>query len=102
MRVYQRFVNNPFLISRYCPANSNRGQYIAQIIRAGKLEARPFFFSNFKGTTSQEEHKTIFSVLKNNKMAFSGQSDAMALFSAFRYTLYDTYIDFPQSVNSGK
>jgi hypothetical protein len=33
----------------------------AQIIRAGKLEARPFFFSNFKGTPAQEEHKTIFS-----------------------------------------
>jgi hypothetical protein len=30
-----------------------------QIIRAGKLEARPFFFLNFKGTPSQEEQKTI-------------------------------------------
>jgi hypothetical protein len=37
------------------PANANRGQYYAQIIRAGKLEARPFFFSNFKGTSSQQE-----------------------------------------------
>jgi hypothetical protein len=27
------------------------------------LEARPFFFINFKGTPSQEEHKTIFSGL---------------------------------------
>jgi hypothetical protein len=35
-------------------------------------------------------------------MALSGQSDATALFSAVRYTLCDTYIDFPQSVNSGK
>jgi hypothetical protein len=35
-------------------------------------------------------------------MALSGQSDATALFLAVRYTLCDTYIDFPQSVNSGK
>jgi hypothetical protein len=82
--------------------NSNRGQYYAQIIRAGKLEARPFFFSNFKGTPSQKEHKTIFSSLKISKMALSGQSDVTVLFSAVCYTLCNTYIDFPQSVNSGK
>ncbi len=82
--------------------NSNRGHYYAQIIRAGKLETHPFFFSNFKETPSQKEHKTIFSGLKISKMALSGQSDAMALFSAVRYTLCDTYIDFPQSVNSRK
>ncbi len=78
------------------------GQYNAQITRSGKLEARPFFFSNFKGTPSQEEHKIIFRGLMNNKMALSGKSDATALFSAVRYTLCDTYINFPQSVNSGK
>jgi hypothetical protein len=66
------------------------------------MEACPFFFSNFKGTPSQEEHKTIFSGLKINQMALSVQSDATALFSEVRYTLCDTYIDFPQSVNSGK
>jgi hypothetical protein len=60
--------------------NSNRGQYYAQIIRAGKLEACPFFFSNFKGTPSQEEPKTNFSILKISKMALSGQSDATVLF----------------------
>jgi hypothetical protein len=79
-------------------SESNRGQYYTQIICAGKLEARPFFFSNFKGTPSQEEHKTIFSGLKINKMALSGQSEGTALFSAVRYTLCDTYIDFLQSV----
>ncbi len=89
-------------LQRYCSANSNRGQYEAQIIRAGKLEIRPFFFLNFKGTPSQEEHKTIFSSLKTIMMALSGQSDATALFQAIRYTLCDTYIDFPQSVNSRK
>jgi hypothetical protein len=33
-------------------------------IRPRKLEARPFFFLNFKGTPSQEGHKTIFSGLR--------------------------------------
>jgi hypothetical protein len=41
-------------------------------IRPRKLEARPFFFLNFKGTPSKEEHKTIFSGLKINEMALSG------------------------------
>jgi hypothetical protein len=36
---------------------------------------------NFKGTTSQEEQKTIFSGLKINKMALSGESDATVLFT---------------------
>ncbi len=35
-------------------------------------------------------------------MALAGQSDATALFLAVRYTLFDTFIDFPKSVNSGK
>ncbi len=78
------------------------GKYYAQIIRAGKLEALPFFFFNIKGTPSQEEHKTIFSGWKINKMALSGQSDAPGLFSAVHYSLCDIYINFPQSVNSGK
>jgi hypothetical protein len=56
--------------------NSNRGQYYAQIIRAGKLEARPGFFLNFKGIPLQKEHKTIFSGLKITKIALSGNSDA--------------------------
>ncbi len=60
--------------------NSNRVQYYAEIIRAGKLEARPFFFSNLKGIPSQEEHKTNFSGLKISKMALSGQSDTTAPF----------------------
>ncbi len=48
------------------------GKYYAQIIRADKLEALPFFFFNIKGTPSQEEHKTIFIGWKINKMALSG------------------------------
>jgi hypothetical protein len=36
--------------------------------------------SNFKGTPSQEEHKTNFSGLKLSMMALSGQSDATAPF----------------------
>ncbi len=39
-----------------------------------------FFFSNFKRTPSQEEHKTNFSGLKISKMALSEQHDTTALF----------------------
>jgi hypothetical protein len=52
-----------------------------QIICAGQLEARPFFFFNFKGTPSKEEHKTIFSGLKICKMALFNQIDSPAFFS---------------------
>jgi hypothetical protein len=38
-----------------------RGVNNNQIICAGKLETRLFFFLNFKGTASQEQNKTIFS-----------------------------------------
>jgi hypothetical protein len=76
----------------YCPANSNRGRYYAQIIRAGKLEARPFFFLIFKGTPSQEEHKTIFSGLMICKMALSDQSDFLAIFRLRKMT-YRNFIN---------
>jgi hypothetical protein len=56
------------------------GRYYAQIIHAGKLEASPFFFLNFKGTPSQEEHKTIFSGLTICKVALYDQSDFPAIF----------------------
>jgi hypothetical protein len=39
----------------------------------GKLEARLFFFLNFKGTPSQEEHKTIFSGKTICRLALSDQ-----------------------------
>jgi hypothetical protein len=61
--VVQYWKKRAFILKRNCPANSKRGRYYAQIISAGKLEARPFFFLNFKGTPSQEEHKTIYSGL---------------------------------------
>jgi hypothetical protein len=35
---------------------------------------------NFKGTPSQEEHKTIFSTLNINEMALSDQNDFPAFF----------------------
>jgi hypothetical protein len=38
----------------------------------------PFFFLNFEGTPSQEEHKTIFSSLKINEMALSDKIDVPA------------------------
>ncbi len=40
-----------------------RGSILGSIIRAGKLEARQFFFLNFKGTPSQKQCKTIVSGL---------------------------------------
>jgi hypothetical protein len=61
-----------------------------------------FSFRILKGHHHNRNIKPNFNSLKISKMALSGQSDATALFSAVRYTLCDTYIDFPQSVNSGK
>jgi hypothetical protein len=78
---------------RYCPANSKLGRYYAQIIRADKLEARPFFFLNFKGTPSQEEHKNIFSGLTICKMAHSDQSDFPAIFRLRKMT-YRNFINY--------
>jgi hypothetical protein len=40
---------------------------------------------NFKGTPSQEEHKTIFSSLKICKMALSNQIDFPAILSIPEY-----------------
>jgi hypothetical protein len=68
------------------------GQYYAQIFRAGKLEACSFFFLNFKGTPSQEEHKTIFSSLTICKMALSDQSDFPAIFRLHQMT-YRNFIN---------
>jgi hypothetical protein len=56
------------------------------------MEARRFFFLNFKGTPSQEEHKTIFSSLKICKMALSNQIDFPAFFS-LRTITYQNFIN---------
>jgi hypothetical protein len=61
---------------------------------------------NFKGTPSQEEHKTIFSGLKISKMALSRQSDATALFqesAILPVTLTLTFrcLSIPESQFSG-
>jgi hypothetical protein len=62
------------------------------------MEARPFFFLNFKGSPLQEEQKTIFSGLKICKMALSYQIDLPAFFSLRKMT-YQNFINFgiPQS-----
>jgi hypothetical protein len=62
------------------------------LIHAGKLEARQFFFMNFKGTPSEEEQKTIFSGLKICKMALSNQSDFPAFFRHRKIT-YQNFIN---------
>jgi hypothetical protein len=59
---------------------------------AGQLEARTFFFFNFKGTPSQEEHKTIFSGLMICKMALFNQIDSPAFFSLHKIT-YQNFIN---------
>jgi hypothetical protein len=69
--------------------NSKRGRYYAQIIRTGKLEARLFFFLNFKETQSQEEQKTIFSGLPICKMALSDQIDFPAIFRLRKMTYWN-------------
>jgi hypothetical protein len=56
------------------------------LTHAGELEVCPFFFWNFKGTPSQEEHKTIFSSLKIYKMALSNQNDFLAFFCLWKMT----------------
>ncbi len=62
------------------------------MICAAKLEARLFFFLNFKGTPSQEWQKTIFSSLKICKMALSNQIDFPAIFSLCKMT-YRNFIN---------
>jgi hypothetical protein len=50
------------------------------------------FFLNFKGTLSQEEHKTIFSSLTICKMALSDQSDFPAIFRLRKMTYWNSSI----------
>jgi hypothetical protein len=68
------------------------------LIHAGELEACLFFFLNFKGTSSQEEHKTIFSGLKIYEMALFDQIDDSAFFLLWKMT-YQNFINcgIPQS-----
>jgi hypothetical protein len=54
--------------------------------------ARLFLFLNFKGTLSQEEHKTIFSGLKICKMALFNQIGSPAFFSLRKIT-YRNFIN---------
>ncbi len=64
------------------------------MICVAKLEARQFFFLNFKGTPSQEERKIIFNGLMVCKMALSNKID----FQAFSSLPKMTYRNF---INSG-
>jgi hypothetical protein len=45
-----------------------------------------FFIFYFKGTPSQEEHKTIFRGFKICKMALSNQIDFLAFFTLYKMT----------------
>jgi hypothetical protein len=53
----------------------------------------PVFLFEFKGTPSQEEHKTIFSGLAICKMTLSDQSDFPAIFRLRKMT-YPNFTNF--------
>jgi hypothetical protein len=55
-----------------------------------------------KGHPSQEEHKTIFSSLKTTRWHCLLKVNLQSSFLTVRYSLCNTYIDFPQSANSRK
>jgi hypothetical protein len=81
------------IMRKYCylHAISKRSQYKAQRNCASKLEARPFFFLNLKGTPSQEEHKTICNGWKICKTALSDQIDFPVFFHLWKMT-YQNFI----------
>ncbi len=56
------------------------------------MEARAFFFFNFKGIPSQEEHETVFSGFKICKMALSNKIDFPALFHLWKM-IYQNFIN---------
>jgi hypothetical protein len=69
--------------------NSKKGPDNAHSILTSKLKTCLFFFLNFKGTPSQEEHKTIFSSFKINEMALSDQIDFPAFFHLHKMTYWN-------------
>jgi hypothetical protein len=77
-------------------------EFYAQIIRADKLEASPFFFLNFKGTPSRVDYEIIFSGLKINKMALARQSNLLRYFQqsailSVTFTLTFRSLSIPES-----
>jgi hypothetical protein len=63
------------------------------LIHASELEACPFFFLNFKGTPSQEEHNNIFSGLGIDDMGLSDHTVFLAFFRLRKVT-YLNLINF--------
>jgi hypothetical protein len=49
-------------------------------MRNDKLEVRQFFLSNFKGTPSQDQEKTLRRRLITVKVTLTGQSHFMQIF----------------------
>jgi hypothetical protein len=66
------------------------------MIRTVKLEAQQIFIWNFKGTPSQEEHKTIFSGVKIYEITLSDQIDFPGIFQS----LEDDFPEFHQFRNT--
>ncbi len=53
----------------------------------GKLEARKFFLSSFKGPSSQDQQKTLRGRLITFKVTLTGQSHFMLIFVLRKVTL---------------
>jgi hypothetical protein len=71
------------------------GREYTHSISIGKLEARIFLLSNFKGPNSQDQQKTIRCRLITSKVTLTGQSHFMLIFVLRKVTLRD-YTNFVQ------
>ncbi len=58
-------------------------------ISIGKLEARIFLLSNFKGPYSHDQQKTIKCLLITSKVTLTGQSHFMLIFVLRKVTLHN-------------
>ncbi len=83
------------LLAQHCTLHLLIKGTVQRILRGGESRLKPsvllnwkwqIFVLNFKGTPSQEGHKTIFSDLKIEEMAFSDQIDFLAFFHLQKIT----------------
>ncbi len=72
-------------LSTFCGLHRDTEQ-LGSFDHASELEARPFFFLNYKGTPSQEEHITIICGLRNDDTALSGWIDSSAFYLLVKIT----------------
>jgi hypothetical protein len=72
---------------RHWPAISRGGREYTHSIPTGKLEARKFFVSYFKGPSSQDQQKTLRRRLITFKLTLTGQSHFMLICVLRKVTL---------------